>query len=342
MRPHLGYLAAMRNGTQYYFSCSHEQFPPSFLIEQARAAAEAGFDGIGCSDHFAPWWPGGQSGHAWVWLGAAGQAVERLPIGTGVTALVHRYHPAVVAQAFMTLEELYPGRVFLGVGSGEALNEVPCGAQWPPVDEQIARMESALEAITRLWAGETVTLDGGWFGCRETVLYTRAQGRPKLYVSAFGPKAAGVAARWADGVWTLADPDSTPEVLNAYREACAEAGREAGEVILHSGIAWAPSDEEALEGARGWAGTIPDEVYVEDIHTPDAIQSLAAERVDDNALREGLLISADPEAHIERIREIERMGADIVCLQNMSGADPMGTIDTYREHVLPALGGARV
>jgi coenzyme F420-dependent glucose-6-phosphate dehydrogenase len=177
--------------TDYWFSASHEQFPPSELLEQATAAEQAGFDGIGCSDHFAPWWPEGQSGQAWVWLGAVGHATK-LPLGTGVTAPVHRYHPAIVAQAFMSLEEMFPGRVFLGIGSGEALNEVPCGADWPEPSEQIERMEQALDVIHRLWDGETVTADHGWFACREAKLYTRASSRPKVYVSAFGPKAAGL------------------------------------------------------------------------------------------------------------------------------------------------------
>jgi coenzyme F420-dependent glucose-6-phosphate dehydrogenase len=116
----------------------------------------------------------------------------------------------------------------------------------------------------------------------------------------------------------------------------------AGEIILHTGFAWAEDDDAAPEGARGWRGTVPPEVYVEDIHTPEAIQEFAASRVDDDTLRQSLLISSDPERHVERIREIESLGATIVCLQNFSGADPLGTIETYREHVLPALRGARV
>ena len=105
---------------KYWFAGSHEEFPPSELLRQAQAAEQAGFDGLGCSDHFAPWFPDGQSGQAWVHLGALGQ-LTKLPIGTGVTPVVHHYHPGLIAQAFMSLEELYPGRVWLGAGSGEAL-----------------------------------------------------------------------------------------------------------------------------------------------------------------------------------------------------------------------------
>ena len=116
---------------KYWFATSTEEFAPSEMLEQAKAADRAGFDGIGTSDHFAPWFPDGQAANAWVYLGALGQVTAK-PIGTGVTPVVHHYHPGVVAQAFMSLEELYPGRVFLGVGSGEAVNETPLGLDWPP------------------------------------------------------------------------------------------------------------------------------------------------------------------------------------------------------------------
>lgn len=333
-----GYATDM---TSFWFSASHEQFGPRDLLEQAVAAERAGFDGVGCSDHFQPWWPGGESGHAWVWLGAAAQALERVPVGTGVTALVHRYHPAVVAQAFMTLEAMYPGRVFLGVGSGEALNEVPCGADWPPVGEQIRRMDVALDAIERLWDGEAVTVDD-WFSCRDAVLHTRAATRPKLYISAFGPEAARVAGRHGDGIWTLGDAESVPGILDAYRESCAEHGREPGEVILHSGVAWAEDEDALMEGARGWRGTQPPEVYAEDIHTPEDIQAFAAPRIDDDALRRGFIVSSDPAEHVARVRGLVEMGATTVCLQNISGADPMGTIRLYAEEVLPAMERPRV
>jgi coenzyme F420-dependent glucose-6-phosphate dehydrogenase len=321
----------------YWFSASHEMFPPSELLAQAEAAADAGFDGIGGSDHFAPWWPDGQSGNAWVWLGAVGRAVPELPIGTGVTALVHRYHPAVVAQAFMSLEELFAGRVFLGVGSGEALNEVPCGAGWPPLGEQIERMDQALDVINRLWDGETVSGDYGWFSVKGCKLYTRASSRPKIYVSAFGDRAAEVAASRADGIWTLGDPESAPEVVDAYHAAGGD-----GEVIIHAGFGWADDDEKLMDGMRVWRATVPDEFYVDDSHDPAKMQEHAAQQVSDDDLRDRFVISADPEEHVEKVRELEQLGATVVCLQNMSGADPMGTIRVYKQSVLPALRGARV
>jgi coenzyme F420-dependent glucose-6-phosphate dehydrogenase len=323
--------------TAYWFSASHEQFPPDQLLQQAVAAEQAGFDGVGCSDHIAPWWPDGQSGQAWAWLGAAGQATDHVPIGTGVTAPVHRYHPAIVAQTFMTLEVMFPGRVFLGVGSGEALNELPCGAEWETPGRMLERMEEALEVICALWDGQTVSGDYSWFSVKDARLYTRAERRPRLYVSAFGPKAAEVAGRWGDGLWTLADPEQAPGIIDAYHGACEDAGREPGEIILHTGIAWSTDDDALIDGSRGWRGTQPPEVYTEPIGTPEAIQEFAEPRVDDAALREGFLISSDLEEHVDRIRDMEELGATVCCLQNVAGADPMGTIRVYRDRVLPAL-----
>ena len=327
---------------QYWFATSTEEFTPTEMLEQAKAAERAGFDGLGTSDHFAPWFPDGQAAQAWVYLGALGQATQRM-IGTGVTPIVHHYHPGLVAQAFMSLEELYPGRVFLGAGSGESVNETPLGLDWPSYDEQRSRLETGLEAITRLWNGETVTMDAGWFRLKDAKLWTRAGTRPKLYVSAFGPQSARVAARYGDGLWTLGDPDQAPQIVEAYREACDELGREPGEIIFHAGFAWAPDDRAAIEGARHWKPTQLPEVYVEDIADQEDMQRRADVQLSDEQFaREGFIISADPEEHVERIRELQRAGATVICLQLIGRADPFGSIRTYGERVLPALRSSTV
>jgi coenzyme F420-dependent glucose-6-phosphate dehydrogenase len=327
---------------QYWFATSTEEFTPSEMLEQAKAAERAGFDGLGTSDHFAPWFPDGQGGQAWVYLGALGQATQSM-IGTGVTPIVHHYHPGLIAQAFMSLEELYPNRVFLGAGSGESVNETPLGMDWPSYEEQRWRLETGLDAITRLWSGETVTMDAGWFKLKDAKLWTRAKTRPKLYVSAFGPQSAQVAARYGDGLWTLGDPEQAPEIVDAYREACAEFRREPGEIIFHAGFAWADDDRAAIEGARHWKPTQLPEVYVEDIADQEDMQRRAdVQMSDEQFAREGFLISADPAEHIERIREMERAGATVISLQLIGRADPFGSIRTYGERVLPALRGSAV
>jgi coenzyme F420-dependent glucose-6-phosphate dehydrogenase len=331
----------MPTDIRHFHFCAHEQFPPDDLLRQAVEAERAGFDGIGCSDHLQPWWEGGESGHAWVWLGAAGQATEKVPLGTGVTPPGPRYHPALIAQAWATLETMFPGRPYLGFGSGESLNESPLGADWPPVGEQIERMEEALELIRRLWDGERVDHRGKHFSTKQAYLHTNPGRRPPIYVSAFGPKAAAVAGRWGDGLWTLADPESAPKVIDAYRSAAEDAGREPGEILLQAGFSWAQDDDDAMEGARVWKGAQPDEFYTDDWHDPKAMYEHGSKQLSDDDLRESFIIGPDPEMHAERIREVEKLGATIVVLMNNSGADPHGAIEFYGEKVLPALKGAR-
>ena len=322
---------------RYFLGAAHEQFPPEDLLRQAIEAERAGFDGVAGSDHLQPWWEPGESGHAWVWLGAVGQATDGIALGTAVTPPGPRFHPVLIAQAWATLERLFPGRPFLGIGSGESLNESPLAAIWPPVSEQVERMEEGLEIIRRLFDGERLTYDGRHFETDEAILHTRPNRRPPIYVSAFGPQAAGVAARWADGLWTLADPESAPDVINAYKAACEDAGKEPGEIVLQVQFSWAEDDDAALEGCRVWKGSQPQDYYTDDWHRPTDMHRHAEETVSDDDLKEKLIISSDPEVHAERIREAERLGATTIMAMNVSGADPHKAIEVYGGQVLPAL-----
>ncbi|HEX2126798.1 MAG TPA: TIGR03557 family F420-dependent LLM class oxidoreductase [Thermoleophilaceae bacterium] len=324
---------------KYFYVCAHEQFPPGELLAQAVEAERAGFDGLGCSDHLQPWWKGGESGHAWVWLGAALQATSHVPIGTAVTPPGPRYHPVLIAQAWATMEAMFPGRPYLGFGSGESLNESPLGADWPSPGEQVARMDEALEIIHALFRGEVVDHRGAHFNTERAVLHTRGERRPPIYISAFGPKAAAVAGRHGDGLWTLADPEMAPKMIDAYRAAAEDAGREPGEIILQAQFSWASDEDAALEGARVWKGAQPEEFFTDDWHDPEAMYRRGEEQVSDDDLREALIIGADPDVHVERIREIEAMGATTVALMNVSGADPRRALEVYRDRVLPALRG---
>ncbi len=325
----------------YVAALAQERFAPDDLLRQAVAAEQAGFDAIACSDHLAPWWPPGDPapahcGNAWVWLGAAGHATSRVSLGSAVTGLVHRYNPVVVAQQVATLEALHPGRAFLGVGSSEAMNEVPAGFDWPSPGEQLARTEESLTIITRLLNGETVDFHGRYFTTRGARLYLRTERRPPVYMSAFGPQAAEIAGRLADGVWTLADPQKAPPVIAAYRRGAEEAGREPGEVILQGMASWAETDDAAFEGAREWKGTLVDEHYTDAIADPGRIGANGQD-VSDSTFKMMGLLSSDPDQHVRKIKAMEQLGATTVVLMNISGADPHGTLRTYGEHVLPRL-----
>ena len=308
---------------RYFAALAHERFAPDDLLQQAVEAENAGFDGICCSDHLAPWWSDAtapmNSGNAWVWLGAAANATSRVELGTGVTAIVHRYNPVVVAQQVATLELLAPGRAFLGVGSGEAMNEVPAGMSWPSTEEQLARTEEALTIITRLLDGERVDFDGRFFKTNGAMLYSRPPRRPRVYMSAFYEGAAEVAGRLADGVWTLGDPMKAPKVLAAYRKSCEEAGREPGEIILQMVFSVAGDDDTALEQAREWKGTMVDENYTAPRRGPGHDLSerrgrsvrLHVHEADHRVIRPGQARQADqadPEARCDDDRADERVG----------------------------------
>jgi coenzyme F420-dependent glucose-6-phosphate dehydrogenase len=340
-----GVMWARRNqpdAVAYLLGASHERFGPAELLRQAARAEEAGFDGIAASDHLAPWWTEQRApahcGNVWVWLGAAGQVTSTISIGTGVTSLVHRYNPVVVAQQVATLESLYPGRVFLGAGSGEALNEVPAGMSWPGTGEQLARTEEALGIITRLLDGETVTIEGDYFRTRRARLYEVPERRPPVFLSAFHEQAAELAGRVADGVWTLADPTHAPGVIAAYRRGAEEAGREPGEIILQALASVAGSDEEALDGAREWKASLPGELYTDDIHEPADVQARGDE-VSDTMFTTANLVSADPDVHRRKLVLLRELGASAIVLVNASGAGPEAMIDLYGREVLPRLRG---
>jgi coenzyme F420-dependent glucose-6-phosphate dehydrogenase len=317
---------------RYFLGLAHEQFPPSAVLRQAVLGEEVGFDGLACSDHFQPWWEPGESGQAWMWLGAAAQATKRLPVGPAVTPALKRYHPALVAQGFATLEEMYPGRVFLGMGSGESLNESPFGFDWPPAHDQLAMMEEALEMIRALWNGETVDGQGRYFSTKQAKLHTRPEKPPPIYISAFYEGAAKAAAKYGDGMWTLADPERTPKLIQTYKDAGGD-----GEIILQTQFSWAPSDDEALEGIRVWKGAVPPEYYVDDWHDPKQMYEHAEETISDDDFKQKAIISADPAEHVSRIREVENLGATIVAIMNCSGAAPEEALRVYGKDVLPKL-----
>jgi coenzyme F420-dependent glucose-6-phosphate dehydrogenase len=195
-------------------------------------------------------------------------------------------------------------------------------------------MDEALSIIDRLWKGETITEEGRFYTCRDLKLHTLSERRVPIWISAFGPKAAAVAAKWGDGIWTLPDPESTPELLETWRDAGGS-----GEVVFQALFSWAQDDEAAMDAARKWKGAQPQEHYKEDWHEPDKMYAHGAEQMSDDELAEKAIIGSDPALHVERIRELEQLGATVIVLQNNSGADPLKAIEVYGREVLPALRG---
>ncbi len=227
------------------FHASHEQFAPSELLRFVQLAEAGGFDCAMSSDHFRPWGPAqGQSGFAWSWLGAALQAT-RLPFGV-ISAPGYRYHPAILAQAAATLCEMFPGRLWLTLGSGQRLNEDLTGVAWPEKAERNARLRECAEIIRALLRGESVS-HYGRVTLVEGQLYSLPKTPPMLLGAAVSEATAEFVGSWADGLLTVSGkPDQVRKVVEAFRRG----GGEGKPLFMQVGLNWAPSDEEALAGAH--------------------------------------------------------------------------------------------
>jgi len=310
--------------------CSHEQIPPSRLLRAVRRAEEAGFDGGMSSDHFAPWSVHqGESGFAWSFLGAA-LATTNLPFGV-VNAPGQRYHPAIVAQAAATLTEMFPGRLWVALGTGENSNEHITGDPWPPKDERNARLRECADIMRALFAGEEVTHHG-----RVTVdrarLYTRPSQPPPLIGAAVSEKTARWAGSWADGLATVNAPhDHLRGMINAFRE-----GGGTGRLVLQVHLSWAPTDEEALRVAHDqWRTNVFDPPICWDVATVEEFDARARDVKPEDVLAK-VLVSSDLERHVQWLRELAALGFDEIALHHV-GQDLDPFIDAFGEHVLPAL-----
>jgi coenzyme F420-dependent glucose-6-phosphate dehydrogenase len=323
----------------YFLGCVHEQNSPELLLRCAVEGERVGFDGVASSDHFQPWWEPGHSGQAFVWLGAALQATERVPFGTAVTSALHRYHPALVAQVFATLEVMYPGRVFLGIGSGEALNESPFGGKWPTPRGQLEALEEALLLILRLFDGERIDHSGRFFRTKGAYLHTRPRHRPPIYVAAFKPGVARLAGHYADGLLTAGDPEVLKRIDGPWRAAADDAGRDPGELVLQAAFSWAPAKETALEQAHVFKASVPEEFFTDDWHDPQVMYRRGVEEVSDEEFERMVIVSSDVDEHVERLREVEKLGATIISCANMSGKNALEAVRVYGEQVLPRLRG---
>jgi coenzyme F420-dependent glucose-6-phosphate dehydrogenase len=207
---------------------------------------------------------------------------------------------------------------------------------WPGVAEQQERMAEQLQIVTALLAGETVDFDGKYFKAKGARLYALPERRVPVYVSAFGEDAARLAARYGDGLWTLADPMQAPKVIGAYRSEREALGKEPGEIVLQALFSWAEDDDTAFESAKQWKATLPPELYTDPIVEPAEIKAKGDE-VSDTKFKAGAIIGSDPKTHVRKIRAIQQLGATAVVLMNCSGADPLGALRVYGEEVLPEL-----
>lgn len=324
------------------YKASAEQFGPRELLEFAVYAEELGFDSVAVSDHFQPWrHTDGHAPAALVWLGALAARTRRIRLGTSVLTPTFRYHPAVVAQALATLDQLAPGRVFLGVGTGESLNEVAAlGTEWPPFKERFARLREAVQLLRRLWSEDFVTFEGTYYRTRNATLYDKPSGPLPLYVAATGAQVARYAGRVADGfICTSGKPMELyrATLLPALAEGAQAVGRDPATIakMIEMKVSFDPDRQRALADTRHWAAlALPAEAKV-GVEDPRELERRAAALPLEVAASRWI-VSDDPDEHVARLVPYLELGFRHLVF-HAPGPDQRRFLELYAQHVLPRL-----
>ncbi len=313
------------------FHASHEQIPPSALLDAVQRAEEAGFHAAMCSDHLAPWSERqGQSGYAWTWLGAA-LATTSLPFGV-VTAPGQRYHPVITAQAIATIGEMFPGRFWAALGSGEAINEHVTGDRWPDKPTRNARLLECVEVMRALLAGEEVTHDG-FVRVDRARIWSLPEQVPPLFGAAVSAQTARVVGGWADGLITINQPPETlREVITAFHEG--GGGEKPVHVQVH--LSWDPDEDRALALAHDqWGSNVFSSELCWNLEFP-AQFDVAAKYVRPEDVRSAVVVSSDLARITATLHDIVAVGADALALHHV-GQEQERFIDVFGSKVLPEL-----
>ena len=311
------------------FHGSHEQIDPRQLLADVQHAEQVGFEMAMCSDHFAPWGARqGHSGYTWSWLGAA-LATTNLSFGC-VCAPGQRYHPAIVAQKVATLAQMFPGRFWVALGSGEAMNEHITGDKWLTKELRTQRLEECVDVIRRMLDGDEVSHDG-LVTVDRARLWDRPDERPKLIAPVVSPESAPRVAAWGDGMITINQPVETlRRIIDGYRDAGGQ-----GEINLQVHLSWAPTRAEAEHLAMDqWSTNVFSAPICWDVETVEGFDELAR-HVTLDSVEQCVVISEDLGRHREQIAEYFEMGFDAIYLHYV-GQDQRAYLDTFGEHVLPA------
>jgi coenzyme F420-dependent glucose-6-phosphate dehydrogenase len=310
------------------YSLSCEEHRPEELVKYARQAEEAGFTYASISDHFHPW-VGAQGNSPFVWsvLGGIAQSTTTLRVGTGVTCPTMRYHPAVIAQAAATVACMMPGRFFLGIGTGENLNEHVVGARWPSYGVRASMMEEAVDIIRRLWTGSVVEHHGPHYTVENARLYTLPEDLPEVVVAASGPKSAALAGRIGDGMITFT-PDET--VVQGFRDA----GGQGAHTYLQVNVCWDTDEARARRTAHRICGNValPGELGNQ-LPSPKHYEQ-AVSIVDEDAVAKVIECGSDPDRHAARIQQAIDAGFDRVHVYQV-GPDQEGFFRFYEREILP-------
>jgi coenzyme F420-dependent glucose-6-phosphate dehydrogenase len=324
------------------YKASAEQFAPRELVEYAVRAEEVGLDSVVTSDHFLPWrHEGGHAPSSLMWLAAVGERTERVQIGTSVLTPTFRYNPAVLAQVFATLGMLYPGRVMLGVGTGEALNEIAVsGREWPEFKERFARLREAIKLMRELWTSEDISFEGEYYSTVGAMIYDKPEQPVPVYVAAGGPVVAKYAGRAAEGFICTSGKGMdlyTEKLMPAVAEGAEAAGRSLDDVdrMIEIKMSYDRDPEQALENTRFWA---PLSLTPEQKHSVDS--AVEMERLADELPIEQVakrwIVASDPDDAVAQIKPYVDAGLNHLVFHG-PGADQERFLTQFSEDVLPKL-----
>ena len=311
------------------FHASHEQFTPRDLLNWVPKAEKAGFQLVLSSDHFHPWSDSqGESGFAWSWLGAAMQA-SNLEFGV-VNAPGQRYHPAIIAQAVATLDQMFPGRFWMANGSGQALNENITGEKWPAKEDRNSRLQESVQVMRDLWNGDYIT-HHGMVHVEKAKLFTKPITTPFIYGAALTEKTAEWISSWADGMITVSKPlEELEKMVQAFRKR----GDKGKPMALKVQISFAPSEEDALEGAwEQWKNNIFPSKLISEITTAEQFDALGAS-VRKEDLKKHVIIGSEASVFIEKIKAFHKMGFEKIIIHNVN-REQEAFIDFFGKEVLP-------
>jgi coenzyme F420-dependent glucose-6-phosphate dehydrogenase len=322
------------------YKASAEQFDPVTLLRYAQQAEAAGLEIVAISDHFQPWrHHGGHSPAALPWLGAASTGTQTAVLGTSVLTPTLRYEPAIIAQAFATLGMLAPGRVFLGVGTGEAMNETPAtGGAFPGRKERRLRLAESIDLIRRLWREERVDFDGDFYKAEKATIYDRPDEEVPIFVAASGPLAARLAGRVGDGFICTSgkDPQLYRDLLAKVEEGAAQAERDPSVLrrMIEIKVSYDRDRQRAYDNTHWWAALALSPEQKEGVEDPIEMERLADENVENAHTR--FICSDDPDEVVERIAVYLDLGFDDLVL-HAPGPDQSRFLEQFGADVLPKL-----
>ena len=325
------------------YKASAEQFDPRELVEIAVAAEAHGMESVAVSDHFQPWrHEGGHAPFSLAWMAAVGERTSTIRIGTSVMTPTFRYNPAVIAQAFATMGVLYPERIFLGVGTGEALNEIATGwkGEWPEFKERIGRLRESIELMRLLWTEERVSYDGEYYQTVDANIYDRPEKPVPIYVAAGGPQVARFAGRVGDGFICTSGKGMdlyTEQLLPGVREGAEKAGKSFDDIdrLIEIKLSYETTEEAALENTRFWAPLALSKEQKHDITDPVEMEK-AADALPIEQIASRFIVGTDPDAVVAQIKQYTDAGLNHLVF-HAPGADQRRFLELFENDLAPRL-----